>query len=104
MPDETPKTDESTQSSGEPRDLPRADFSAHVYTIAMQALIFLGKQPHPETGKYERNLEIARFQIDTLEVLREKTKGNLTGDEDKLLDTLLHSCHMAFVDESKRPA
>lgn len=83
--------------------MPEANFSAHVYTIGMQALIFLGKQPHPETGKYERNIDVAKFQIDTLEMLSEKTKGNLTDDEGKLLDQMLHACRMAFVDESQKP-
>jgi hypothetical protein len=82
--------------------LPQADFSAHVYTLAMQALIFLGKQPNPESGKYERKIEVAKYQIDTLEVLQEKTRGNLTDDETKLLDSLLHQCRMAFVDEDAK--
>ncbi|NUP89940.1 MAG: DUF1844 domain-containing protein [Candidatus Sumerlaeia bacterium] len=97
MSDETP---DSGTPDPHAEHLPRADFSAHIYTIGMQALIFCGKQPHPETGKYERRLDFARYQIDTLEILRDKTKGNLTEDESKLLETLLHSCHLAYLDES----
>ena len=89
---------EETKDTQDQESLPRADFSAHVYTIGIQALIFLGKHPHPETGKYEQNLEVARFQIDTLEMIKEKTEGNRTEDESKLLEMLLHNCHLAFVD------
>ncbi len=97
MTDETPTPDETATP-----EAPGADFSGLIYTIGMQALIFLGKQPHPETGKYERNIDVARYQIDTLEVLKTKTEGNRTDEETKLIDTLLHSCRMAFVDESEK--
>jgi hypothetical protein len=99
-----PTPSETGEKTEDAQNLPRADFSAHIYTLAMQALIFLGKQPNPETGKYDRNIDIARYQIDTLEILKEKTKGNLSLEENNLLETLLHSCRMAFVDETGRKA
>jgi Domain of unknown function (DUF1844) len=97
---EEKSSEETTGPEGTDSSLPRADFAAHIYTIGMQALIFSGKQPHPETGKYERNLDMARYQIDMLGILKEKTQGNLSEDEEKLLETLLHSCHLAYLDEN----
>ncbi|MBN1477561.1 DUF1844 domain-containing protein [Candidatus Sumerlaeota bacterium] len=102
-PPEETKGEEPQGPEGQDTSLPRADFAAHIYTIGMQALIFCGKQPHPETGKYERNLDLARYQIDMLGILRDKTKGNLSEDEEQLLETLLHSCHLAYLDESTPP-
>jgi hypothetical protein len=83
-------------------ELPKADFSAHIYTLAMQAMIFLGKQPNPENGKYERRIEVAKYQIDTLEILRDKTKGNLEPAEQNLMETLLHQLRLAHIDESEK--
>ena len=85
-----------------PENIPEASFSSHVYTIGIQALIFLGKQPHPETGEYVRNLDVAKFQIDTLEILTKKTEGNRTDEESKLLEDLLHAVRLAYIDERKR--
>lgn len=94
------ETEQPKSRTTSPGPMPPADFASHVYTIGIQALIFLGKQPHPESNKYTRNLELARYHIDTLEVLREKTKGNLTEDEAKLIENLLHTCRLAYVDET----
>ncbi len=62
------------------------------------ALIFLGKVPHPETGKTELELETARIFIDQLEMLEVKTKGNLSKNEEALLKQNLTSLRMAFVE------
>ena len=63
----------------------------------------MGKIINPLTGKVERNLEQARFSIDTLAMLKEKTKGNLSADLERLLDSTLLNLRMNFVDESARP-
>ncbi len=64
------------------------------------AMQFMGKTAGAD-GKVERNLEMARFAINTLQALQEKTKGNLTEDEKKLLDHALYQLHMNFVDEAE---
>ena len=66
------------------------------------ALIFLGEVPHPGTGKPEINLEQARLQIDLLDVLRIKTRGNLSPDEEGLLDRVLYELRMRWVARSSR--
>jgi|GEM_PF-1545306 len=62
------------------------------------AMQFMGKIANP-TGKIERDLKMARFAIDTLEALQEKTKGNLSNDEKNLLDHTLYQLRMNYVDE-----
>lgn len=64
----------------------------------------LGKIASPITGKIERNLEQAKYSIDLLVMLREKTKGNLTGDEEKILNEMIANLQMNYVDELKKPA
>ena len=77
--------------------LPEASFSVLVQTLATQAAIFMSDQADPETGQSIRNLDLAKHNIDLLRVLEEKTKGNLTDEEKRLLETLLYELLMAYV-------
>jgi hypothetical protein len=67
-------------------------------SAAMQQM---GKVVNPLTGKVERNLEQARFSIDTIAMLKDKTKGNLSEDLTKLLDSVLLELRMNFVEETR---
>lgn len=67
-------------------------------SAAMQQM---GKVVNPLTGKVERNLEQARFSIDTIAMLKDKTSGNLNADLEKLLDSVLLELRMNFVEETK---
>lgn len=69
--------------------LPTLDFSTFVLGIIGSAYVHLGDAPSPD-GAVERDLELARQNIDILDILSEKTKGNLTGDEERLLDQALY--------------
>jgi hypothetical protein len=64
---------------------------------AQQASLCLGLMAHPSTGKAEVNLEAARMFIDHLEIIKEKTRGNLNKDEEKILTSVLSELQMAFV-------
>ena len=70
--------------------------------FSSQAMICLGKLANPSTGKAEKNLPAARLFIDTLEMLENKTKGNLTPDETKLLQSTLTDLRLMYVEESKQ--
>jgi hypothetical protein len=63
----------------------------------------MGKVPNPVTGKIERNLETAKQIIEIMEMLKEKTKGNLTEDEDKFLTGVIAELQLNYVDEVKKP-
>ncbi len=90
-------------SAAENRQLPPATFESLVSTFATQAMISMGMIEHPEAHKMI-NLELAKFNIDMLGVIEEKTKGNLTENEKKLLSQTLHQLRMAFVQVSTAQA
>ncbi len=81
---------------------PDPDFSFFVTTLALQASISLGVVANPGTNQKEENLAQAKFMIDTLSLLQEKTKGNLTEDEGKLLENILYELRMQFIEKSKK--
>src|SRR5436190_15082671 len=86
-----------------PEDLSRDEllsvlFAEMVMQQARMATIFLGKAPHPQTGKTEQDLDAAKLFIDQLEMLEVKTKGNLTKDEDALLKQSLSHLRLSYVE------
>jgi hypothetical protein len=87
---------------GEPpaQDLPRLDFATFVLGLIGTAYVHLGDAPSPD-GLAERNLPMARQDIDLLGLLQEKTKGNLTGDEERLLEQALCDLRMRYVEVSR---
>lgn len=83
----------------EERLLPEITFPSFIFSLSSTAFVSLGAIPDPETGKPEKNLPLAKQTIDLLGLLREKTRNNLTPEEDHLLDHLLHDLRMAYVRE-----
>jgi hypothetical protein len=81
--------------------LPGIDFSTFVLSLSHSALMHLGEAPNPESGKLEKNLPLARQTIDLIAMLEEKTKGNLTGDEERLIGQILFDLRMRYVELSK---
>ncbi|KPK43055.1 MAG: hypothetical protein AMJ78_00200 [Omnitrophica WOR_2 bacterium SM23_29] len=80
---------------------PEATFSFFISTLALQASIFLGQIPNPATNKKEKNLSQAKFIIDTIDMLKDKTKNNLNNDENKLLEDILYELKMQYVSADK---
>jgi hypothetical protein len=80
------------------------DFSFFISSLAMQASIALGAMAHPITNKVEPNLSHAKLIIDTLVMLKEKTTGNLTTDEDSLLDRLVFGLQQQYEKHPGNPA
>ena len=76
---------------------PDPDFKFFITTLALQASIALGHMANPETQKTEKSPAQAKFIIDTLGMLQEKTKGNLTSEETKLLENLLYELRVAYI-------
>ena len=76
-------------------------FIEFVLMQAQQAALFLGQLPHPQTGKPEPNLEVARMFIDQLAMIQEKTRGNLTSEETTVIRNALSSLQMAFFEASQ---
>jgi hypothetical protein len=88
------------QPQGE-EPLPHVDFATFVLSLSHSALVHLGEAPNPETGGLEKNLPLARQTIDLIAMLEEKTKGNLSGDEERLLGQILFDLRMRFVESAK---
>ena len=84
------------------RDLPPADFATLVNMLTTNAMVFLGQIPAPGSQQYLHNLPQAQHMIDLLMVLREKTRGNLTQEEEQMLQDLLPQLHMAYVSVSRQ--
>ena len=81
--------------------LPEIDFSSFVFSLSTSALLHLGEVPDPVTGKTEKDLPLAKQTIDILGMLQDKTRGNLTADEGKLLENLLADLRWRYVREAK---
>lgn len=90
-----------TMQDPEPQDaegLPRIDFSTFVLSLGASGLMHLGLMPESEAGEEARaNLPLAQQTIDTLQMLLEKTRGNLDEDESKLIQSVLYELRMGFV-------
>jgi hypothetical protein len=78
------------------RQVPEASFATLVNSLMTQVLLYLGELA-PRGAEPQVNLDMAKFNIDLLGVLEEKTKGNLTPEEQKLLDTALYETRMRYV-------
>src|SRR5690348_8370798 len=75
-------------------------FMEFVIMHAQNAALFLGQIPNPKTGEPEVNLDLARMFIDQLEMIQEKTRGNLTNEETTVLRNTLSNLQMAYVELS----
>ena len=80
---------------------PQPDFTFFITTLSLQASIALGSIPNPSSQKTEEDLAQAKFLIDTLGMLQEKTKGNLDGNESKLLENLLYELRSVYLSKNK---
>lgn len=84
--------------------MPEASFGLFISGLMMEGLIALGEVEHPVTKKKETDLKHATFVIDTLAMLKEKTKNNLTLEEDGALDAVLYDLRMRFVAKADKGA
>ena len=78
-------------------------FGLFITGLMMEAVMALGDLENPVTHKKELNLQHAKILIDTLEMLKEKTKNNLSKDEDEAINSILYDLRMRFVAKAKEP-
>lgn len=90
-----------TNEKTSPPPLPEIDFSSFIFSLSTSALLHLGEVPDPTTQRREKNLPLAKQTIDILGMLKEKTKGNLTPDEEKLMENMLTDLRWRYVREVK---
>lgn len=78
------------------------DFPTFILSVASAAMMGLGLAPRPDSGKTELDIEMARQNIDLLEMIQTKTRNNLTPDEEKLLERVLFEVRTKFLEVSKK--
>ena len=99
---ETKGQEEQTDSSKEKEtESFQIDFSTFIMSLTSSAFYHLGDMPDPSTGKKEVNLPAVQQTIDMLFMLREKTKGNLKEDEEKLIEQLIYELQVKYVAKTK---
>ncbi len=76
-----------------------ATFSILTMSMASSAAMALGLAPNPQSGKIEKDKNMAKFNIDLLVMLQEKTKGNLSSDEQRFLESVISDLQVKFVAE-----
>jgi len=91
-----PSAAQAKGARGGAREMPPASIATLVQTLMTQTLFYLGELNQPGAEPV-LNMDVAKHQIDTMTVLEEKTKGNLTPDEQKYLDSALYETRMRFV-------
>jgi hypothetical protein len=96
---EVPKRAESQREEalGDDAPLPPITFPNFILSLSTSALIQLGEVEDPVTNRITKNLPLAKQTIDLLGMLKEKTKGNLSSDEERLMDHILYDLRMRYV-------
>ena len=89
---EAPKKAEPGQAP-----LPEVNFSSLVISLSSSALLHLGEIADPHTGQKTKDLDMAKHTIDTIALLKEKTKGNLTDEENKIIESVLTDLRWLYV-------
>jgi hypothetical protein len=92
---------EQMKKDSEPGGLFQMDFSTFVLSLNASALIHLGEIPDPHSKERATNLPAAKHTIEILEIIKNKTRGNLNGEEEKLLDDVLFNLRMKFVKDTQ---
>ena len=93
--------DQKNSSDEKEAASPQVDFPTFIMSLSSSAFYHLGDMPDPTTGKKELNLPAVQQTIDMLNMLKEKTKGNLKEDESKLLEQLIYELQVKYVAKSK---
>jgi hypothetical protein len=98
---EEPAAEARPAKTASPPGVPTVDFHTFVLSLGSSALMHLGELERPGAGAAEKDLPMAKHTIDILAMLQEKTRGNLTPDEAKLLESLLYDLRLRFVEARK---
>ena len=91
------RNQEAGKEQGQQTVLPEVNFSYFLISLSSSALLHLGEIADPQTGEKRKDLPIAKHTIDTIAMLKEKTKGNLTDEEQKALDSILADLRWRYV-------
>ena len=98
---EAGESQEAAAPEEEPADyqLPKINFATFIFSLNSSVLLQLGLIDDPVTGKKTKHLPLAKQTIDILSMMEEKTRGNLTKDEETMLKNILYDLRMLYVKE-----
>ena len=95
------KKEERKKEEPQSVPLPEVSLSSLVFSLSSSALLHLGEIADPQTGEKKEDFALAKHSIDTISMLRDKTKGNLTEEEDKFLESILTDLRWRYVKATK---
>jgi hypothetical protein len=98
--EEAPREEAERGRAASDVPLPEITFSSFLFSLSTSAFVHLGAVADPATGEADRNLPLAKQTIDLLGLLREKTRNNLTKEEEDLFDHLLYDLRMRYIKEA----
>ena len=101
--EENPQADDVENQEPSAEELPPASFVTHVMSLATQATMALGQIPDPEKPP-PVNLMFAKYVIDTISMLDEKTRGNLTTEEAAMMENLIHQLRIVYLEVERQDA
>ena len=93
---EGPKSDDSQTPP-----LPEVNFNSLIFSLSSSALLHVGEIADPQSGEKKKDLALAKHSIDIISMLKDKTKGNLTEEEDKFLENILADLRLRYVKAAK---
>ena len=97
-PENEPETTPATEETRPRPPLPEPSLKTFISGMAGQVLINLGLYKNPATGQSEKDVEQAKYSIDLLQILKDKMHGNLTDEEEKLINAILYDLRMRYVE------
>lgn len=100
-PDGQPIPSQSQEAQPQEQE-PELDFFNYIASLGFQAMIFLGEMPNPLTNQVDKNIKQAKFLIDTLTIIREKTTGNLSKEEAELLNGSIYELQLRYLEAVKK--
>jgi hypothetical protein len=100
-PKQTETQEEKQDKTESKKILPPLDFSSLVLPFFTQAMIELGGTEDPKAQNIEQNLKLTQRLIELLDMLKDRTKGNLKSEEAIFLDQCLHQLRMAYMERAK---
>jgi hypothetical protein len=77
--------------------LPEVNFNSLIFSLSSSALLHLGEIADPHTGQKKKDIPLAKHSIDTIAMLKDKTKGNLTEEEQRFLESILTDLRWRYV-------
>jgi hypothetical protein len=101
-PADEPSSPKKEMPDGRESTPPPIDFPSYILSYYTQGLVLLGEVPNPYTNKKEEDVEAARHTIDILSMIEQKTKGNLSSEEQQLLETVVYELRMKFMAKTNR--